>query len=66
MISRDDVHKAIDDGILDAIKDRAKFIGVNELSEPAQTAQDQFATGLIELKDAHDRAHAVVDKVFPE
>lgn len=66
MIKKADVHQAIDDGMIDAIKDRAKLEAINELTESAQTAEDQFETGLRVLKDANDRAHAVVDKIFPE
>jgi hypothetical protein len=66
MIKRDDVHKAIDDGLLEAIKDRVQREATNEITEPGQTAEDQFENGLRILKDAHDRAHSVVEKIFPE
>jgi hypothetical protein len=66
VIKREDVHKAIDAGILDAISDRAKTGTVTIESEPGKAEQDQFEVGLRMLKEAHDRQHSVVDDVFPE
>lgn len=66
MITRAQVHQAIDDGILEAVKDRAKMGTVTILSEKGDIEQGQFTAGLVKLREALELEHAVVDAIFPE
>lgn len=66
MITQKQVHQAIDDGLLDAIKQRAMNGSVVALSDTAIDVGTHFRDGLMKLKQAAIAQHAVVDNLFPE
>jgi hypothetical protein len=66
MITQKQVHDAIDDGLIDAIKQRAMMGSIAGLSEPIADVGAHFYEGLVVLKQAAVAQHAVVDKLFPE
>jgi hypothetical protein len=60
-----DLQKAIDEGVYEAAKDRAKMEAVNQISEGGDLAQKQFGVALAVLQDAHGRMTQEVNKLFP-
>jgi hypothetical protein len=61
-----DLQKAIDDGVYEAAKERAKMEAVNQISEGGDLAQKQFGVSLAELQDAHGRMTQEVNKLFQD
>ena len=64
-MNRDLLQKAIDDGIYEAAKDRAKNMASNEITQGGPTAEEEFERSMRELQDAHARMTVVVLKIFP-
>lgn len=65
-MKRADAQKAIDEAFADGLKDLYTMLAKNELSEKAEDAVAQFERGVADFADAHTRASAVIDKIFPE
>lgn len=65
MISKAQVVQAVDDGLLDAIKDHVKIGTVNILSESAKDEAAQFEAGLRKIIEAGEIQHGIVEKIFP-
>jgi hypothetical protein len=66
MITRAQAHQAVDDGLLEAIKDRVKIGITTILSETNDENARQFELGLRKLRDAGVIQHGIVEKTFPE
>lgn len=65
-LSRADMLQAVKDGLLDATKARAANCAANGITEGVPAAAKQFATGMVELKDAYVAFAAVIETIFPE
>jgi hypothetical protein len=63
-MTKDDIKKAVDDGFLDAVKDRVKTLATNLLNETPEVADGQFERGMRMLSEAHEEATAIVEKIF--
>jgi rhamnogalacturonyl hydrolase YesR len=66
MITRALAHQAVDDGLLEAIKDHVKIGVTTILSESNDENARQFELGIRKLRDAGIIQHAIVEKTFPE
>jgi hypothetical protein len=66
MITKADAHKAVDDGLIDAIKDHVKMGTVTLMSESNDENARQFEVGMRKIRDAGIIQHAIVEKTFPE
>jgi hypothetical protein len=65
-VNKADLQKAVDDGVYEAAKDRAKMEAMNQISEGGDLAEKQFAASLAELQDAHARMTLEVNRLFQE
>jgi hypothetical protein len=65
-MNRTEAKQAVTAGILEKIQELAKMEATNEVTEDASLAESQFAKGLALAKDAEERCHAEVEKIFPE
>lgn len=63
-MTRDKVLQAVEDGILEKIKDLAKMEATNEITEDPAVAESQFAVGLRIAKDAFDRCTREAATIF--
>jgi len=66
MITRKQVHQAIDDGLIDLIKARAANGATVLLSDTDLNVAQHFRDGLIKIKAAAEDQHGVVDEIFPD
>lgn len=66
MITKAQAHQAVDDGLIDAIKDHVKVGAVTILSESNDENSRQFELGMRKLRDAGVIQHGIVEKTFPE
>jgi hypothetical protein len=64
-MNRSDWQKAVDEGVYEAAKDRAKNMANNETGEGGDLADQQFEATVNELQDAHERMSASIAKLFP-
>lgn len=64
-MNRSEWQQAIDEGVYEAAKDRAKQMASNEITEGGDTADEQFEKTVQELNDAHARMSASISKLFP-